>query len=214
MIPFRKRILMTGCNSFIGRHIKTLLESFGNQIICKTHQDSFDRSINEFDYIIHIGNLCDNTAINTLRFRVALYNTEYTWRIVSRIDDSFKGLFIYFSSVGVEHIRYEPIPQKYYSFGKLVDEIRIRSIIKKYSILRLPRIYTRNLEGKAESALYKIKHGKIVPDCWLKRIEVCYMDDFLDQFSTKAFRQGIHRIKGEFKTIAEYINESYMFDTS
>ena len=134
-----KKILITGSSGFIGSHLcKALPHAYGmDQAEAPTTRIRGDIlnppvSANDYDIVYHLAGVVGTGA--SMRSPIDTYNINVCGTL--NLIQSFKGLFIFLSSVGV----YEPLRNPYF-LSKYVCEEIVRTSPCKHLIFRLANPY-------------------------------------------------------------------------
>ena len=134
-----KKVLVTGSSGFIGSHLRKAIpkaDGFDQTLFPATNLvgDILDPpfSVNDYDVIYHLASVVGTGASvqdPALTYRVNVCGTLSLLR-------SFKGLFIFLSTIGV----YEPLKNPYF-LSKYVCEEIVRAAPCKHMIFRLANPY-------------------------------------------------------------------------
>lgn len=146
-----KKILITGSSGFIGSHLrKALPKSDG---LSRTPSEATNIvgsilsppvSINDYDIIYHLAALVGTEA--SIKNPIATYNINVCGTL--NLVRSFKGLFIFVSTVGV----YDPLKNPYF-LSKYVCEEIIRAAPCKHIIFRLANPYGKGSKSVVQKWL-------------------------------------------------------------
>ena len=177
------KILITGANGFIGKHLFKYLEKYKYEIYKlsidfnnKNAKEIIQKKILEFNpnFIIHLAGLAHNKNYDS--YKVINVNTKYT----SYLYDICKSLnitkFIYISSIGVlgdhsennifnENSKYNP--HNIYSISKMNAEKYIiknfKNIKTRYTIIRPSLVIGKNAPGNINLIKKFLKLGIPLP---------------------------------------------------
>jgi len=171
-----KRILVTGSSGFIGSHL------------CKAlpHADGLSRTpsqrtnilgdvldtlvtVNEYDIIYHLAATVGTEA--SLRNPINTYRTNICGTL--NLIRSFKGLFVFLSTVGI----YEPLKNPYF-LSKYVCEEIVGAAHCKHIVFRLANVYGEGSKSVVQKWL-KADSIRIYGDGNQVR-DFCYIDDIID----------------------------------
>ena len=183
-----KKILLTGGNGFLGKHLCKAL-SINNDIIV------YDKDIRlpitdilDIDTIIHLASPTDFEDLKDAN-KVVTTIIDGTLNMLN-LARKTKSKFIFASTMGV----YEK--DLYYNYGncKLSMENYIINTYKEYIILRIPRVYDKS---KIKGLMKQLRRGTVKGSDLNNIVNFIYIDEFIDQTL-----KYINNINGVY----EYIN--------
>lgn len=177
-----KRILITGCDSYIGTNFEKHLNSFSDTYLVDT-LDMKDKSWREYDFstydaVFHVAGIAHNDISSVSEEQKALYktvNTDLAIETANKAKNSGVSQFIFMSSVivygesapiGVEKIITAdtvPTPSNFYGQSKLDAENGMLPLCNdtfKVAVIRPPMIYGRGCKGNYKTLS---KFAKITP---------------------------------------------------
>lgn len=188
-----KKVLLTGANGFVGRHILTECIQQGYDIVAPTRQplncangtvynpiivdildicelQQFDKNIGT---IIHVAGLAHRHGIPMSEFLV--FNSAYTLKIAEKAVEVGIRRFIFFSSIGVNGSvsqnpfveSDEPSPKEDYAKSKFDAEEKLLALSKSSGleliIIRPPLVYGPDAPGNFAKLLNLVKSGMPIP---------------------------------------------------
>jgi len=167
-----KKILLTGCNGFLGKHLYKAL-SIHNHVIAYNKDVRLPITSNlDIDTIIHLASPTDfedlkdgNKVVTTI-----IDGTR------NMLDLSIKtnSKFIFASTMGV----YDKDTEYAYGNCKLAMENYITNTNNNYVILRIPRVYGKN---KIKGLMKRLRRGMISSADYNNTVDFLYIDEFLNQ---------------------------------
>jgi len=146
-----KKILITGSSGFIGSHLRKALPNSDG--LSRTPSEttnivgsilSLPVSVNDYDIIYHLAALVGTEA--SIKNPIATYNINVCGTL--NLVRSFKGLFIFVSTVGV----YDPLRNPYF-LSKYVCEEILRVAQCKHIIFRLANLYGKGSKSVVQKWL-------------------------------------------------------------
>ena len=167
-----KKILLTGGNGFLGKHLCKYL-SYNNDIIV------YDKDIRlpiteilDIDTIIHLASPTDFEDLKDAN-KVVTTIIDGTLNMLN-LARKTKSKFIFASTMGV----YDK--NLYYNYGncKLSMENYIINTYKEYIILRIPRVYDKS---KIKGLMKQLRRGTVKESDLNNIVNFIYIDEFIDQ---------------------------------
>ncbi|KMK91016.1 NAD-dependent epimerase/dehydratase family protein [Rossellomorea marisflavi] len=156
-----KKILITGKNSYVGKHLAKWLENWPNSYsvnLISLRDDSWkNEDFSSYDVVYHVAGIAHvkDKKVDTNKYYQI--NSDLTFDIAKKAKDEGVNQFIFLSSMSVYGIetgligKNSPLnPISNYGKSKLQAEQRISSlenIFFKIVILRPPMIYGKNCKG-------------------------------------------------------------------
>ncbi len=193
-----KRILITGKNSYIGKHVKDWLENGSKlyevtEIDVKT-QDWIQEDFSKYDTILHVAGIAHvstNKKLEDLYYKV---NRDLAIDVAKKAKQEKVGQFIFMSSMiiygddeTVGKIRVidkntVPQPKNFYGASKLQAEQGIQQLEDenfKTVIVRTPMVYGPNCKGNFQRLKKIAKLSPIFPDIENDR-SMIYIDNLCE----------------------------------
>ncbi len=156
-----KRVLITGSNSYIGKHIEALLESFSGQykVDAISLRDAAWRShdFSPYDVIIHVAGIAHARETKENAHLYYEVNEHLTVAAAEKAKKSGVRQFILLSTMSVYgklcgHIDKNtvPAPTTHYGISKLNADMKIMEMASedfKVAVLRPPMVYGKDCRG-------------------------------------------------------------------
>ncbi len=186
-----KKILITGCDSYIGTYFENYLKSFQNGYLVDT-VDMRDNSWKEkdfspYDVVFHVAGIAHNDISGVTDEQKALYktvNTDLAIETAKKARESSVAQFVFMSSVivygesapiGVDKIITAdtvPTPSNFYGKSKLDAEKGMLSLSDdkfKVAVIRPPMIYGKGCKGNYKTLSKFAKITPIFPNIYNSR---------------------------------------------
>tara|TARA_R110000772_G_scaffold209409_1_gene319964 strand:- start:165 stop:779 length:615 start_codon:yes stop_codon:yes gene_type:complete len=183
-----KKILLTGGNGFLGKHLCKYLSTNNDIIVYDKDIRLPITEILDIDTIIHLASPTDFEDLKDAN-KVVTTIIDGTLNMLN-LARKTKSKFIFASTMGV----YEK--NLYYNYGncKLSMENYIINTYKEYIILRIPRVYDKS---KIKGLMKQLRRGTVKESDLNNIVNFIYIDEFIDQTL-----KYINNINGVY----EYIN--------
>ena len=167
-----KKILLTGSNGFLGKHLYKAL-SIHNDVIEYNKDVRLPITDNlDIDTIIHLASPTDFEDLKDSN-KVVTTIIDGTCNILD-LANKTKSKFIFASTMGI----YEKDTRYAYGNCKLAMENYITSTNDNYVILRIPRVYHKS---KIKGLMKRLRRGMINSADLNNTVNFIYIDEFLDQ---------------------------------
>lgn len=167
-----KKILLTGGNGFLGKHLCKYLSTNNDLIVYDKDIRLPITEILDIDTIIHLASPTDFEDLKDEN-KVVTTIIDGTLNMLN-LARKTKSKFIFASTMGV----YEK--NLYYNYGncKLSMENYIINTYKEYIILRIPRVYDKS---KIKGLMKQLRRGTVKESDLNNIVNFIYIDEFIDQ---------------------------------
>lgn len=167
-----KKILLTGGNGFLGKHLCKYLSTNNDIIVYDKDIRLPITEILDIDTIIHLASPTDFEDLKDAN-KVVTTIIDGTLNMLN-LARKTKSKFIFASTMGV----YEK--NLYYNYGncKLSMENYIINTYKEYIILRIPRVYDKS---KIKGLMKQLRRGTVKESDLNNIVNFIYIDEFIDQ---------------------------------
>lgn len=167
-----KKILLTGGNGFLGKHLCKYLSTNNDIIVYDKDIRLPITEILDIDTIIHLASPTDFEDLKDAN-KVVTTIIDGTLNMLN-LARKTKSKFIFASTMGV----YEK--DLYYNYGncKLSMENYIMNTYKEYIILRIPRVYDKS---KIKGLMKQLRRGTVKESDLNNIVNFIYIDEFIDQ---------------------------------
>jgi nucleoside-diphosphate-sugar epimerase len=167
-----KKILLTGGNGFLGKHLCKYLSCNNDLIVYDKDIRLPITEILDIDTIIHLASPTDFEDLKD-KNKVVTTIIDGTLNMLN-LARKTKSKFIFASTMGV----YEK--DLYYNYGncKLSMENYIMNTYKEYIILRIPRVYDKS---KIKGLMKQLRRGTVKESDLNNIVNFIYIDEFIDQ---------------------------------
>ena len=167
-----KKILLTGGNGFLGKHLCKYLSTNNDLIVYDKDIRLPITEILDIDTIIHLASPTDFEDLKDAN-KVVTTIIDGTLNMLN-LARKTKSKFIFASTMGV----YEK--NLYYNYGncKLSMENYIINTYKEYIILRIPRVYDKS---KIKGLMKQLRRGTVKESDLNNIVNFIYIDEFIDQ---------------------------------
>ena len=192
----KKRILITGINSYVGNSFANFcVKDFYIDKISLKNDDWKDLDFSKYDSILHVAGIAHTSKNPKLKDLYYKINTNLTYEIASKAKKAGVTQFIFMSSIiiygdsasiGQQKIITKdiyPKPDDFYGDSKLKAEQKLESLISdnfKIAIIRPPMIYGENSKGNYPKLVKLAKYAFIFPDIKNQR-SVLHIDKLSDE---------------------------------
>lgn len=167
-----KKILLTGGNGFLGKHLCKYLSTNNDIIVYDKDIRLPITEILDIDTIIHLASPTDFEDLKDAN-KVVTTIIDGTLNMLN-LARKTKSKFIFASTMGV----YDK--NLYYNYGncKLSMENYIINTYKEYIILRIPRVYDKS---KIKGLMKQLRRGTVKESDLNNIVNFIYIDEFIDQ---------------------------------
>lgn len=181
-----KRILITGCDSYIGTNFEKYLNSFSNGYKVDTVDMRYsswrEKDFSIYDAVFHVAGIAHNDISSVSDEQITLYktvNTDLAIETANKAKTSGVSQFVFMSSVivygesapiGVEKIITAdtvPTPSNFYGQSKLDAEkgmLPLSDDTFKVAVIRPPMIYGKECKGNYKALSKFAKTTPIFPN--------------------------------------------------
>lgn len=167
-----KKILLTGCNGFLGKHLYKVL-SINNNVIGYSKDVRLPITENlDIDVVIHLASPTDFEDLKDGN-KVVTTIIDGTLNMLD-LANKTNSKFIFASTMGI----YDKDTTYAYGNCKLSMENYITCTNDNYVILRIPRVYHKS---KVKGLMKRLRRGIINSADYHNTIDFLYIDEFLDQ---------------------------------
>lgn len=167
-----KKILLTGCDGFLGKHLYKAL-SINNDVIGYNKDVRLPITENfDINVVIHLASPTDFEDLKDGN-KVVTTIIDGTLNMLD-LANKTKSKFIFASTMGI----YDKDTTYAYGNCKLSMENYITFTNDNYVILRIPRVYHKS---KIKGLMKRLRRGMISPDDYNNTIDFIDIDEFLKQ---------------------------------
>ena len=167
-----KKILLTGCNGFLGKHLYKAL-SINNNVIGYSKDVRLPITENfDIDVVIHLASPTDFEDLKDGN-KVVTTIIDGTLNMLD-LANKTNSKFIFASTMGI----YDKDTTYAYGNCKLSMENYITCTNDNYVILRIPRVYHKS---KVKGLMKRLRRGMISPIDYNNTVNFIYIDEFLKQ---------------------------------
>lgn len=167
-----KKILLTGCNGFLGKHLYKALSTH-NHVIAYNKDVRLPITDNlDIDTIIHLASPTDFEDLKDGN-KVVTTIIDGTCNMLD-LANKTNSKFIFASTMGI----YDKDTRYAYGNCKLAMENYITSTNNNYVILRIPRVYHKS---KIKGLMKRLRRGMINSTDLKNTVNFIYIDEFIKQ---------------------------------
>ena len=200
----RKKILITGINSYIGNKFAESGASYFDIDKISVRDESWkDLDFSKYDSVLHVVGIAHTSKDPSLKDKYYAVNTELTYQVAKKAKQEGVSQFIFMSSIiiygdsapiGETKIITKntiPTPDDFYGDSKLQAEIRLQTLLDasfNIAIIRPPMIYGDGSKGNYPKLVKLAKYAFIFPNINNKR-SVLHIDKLSQELKTIVEKQ-------------------------
>lgn len=214
-----KKVLITGLQGYIGKHLIERLNNFPEQYNVETislkTEDWKQKSLSGYDVIVHLAALVHNSQLSAYDFEKV--NINLTEELAVKAKSEGVNHFIFLSTMGVYSQKNDYIdlhtptdPETHYAISKKKAERKLQRLADhqfKLSILRPPFVYGKQAPGNYQAFSKLAQKSPLFPEFQNMR-SMIYIDN-LTEFIRLVIDNEITGIL--FPQNSEYVNTYELF---
>ena len=164
------KILITGFNGYLARGLIPFLNNA--EIVLYDHDVREFHSYDDIDMILHFASPSDASEFQD-EIKTTTTIIDGTFNMV-KLAQNNRCKLVYASTMGVNYVNMYDV----YSTAKLAMENYIKSVYNNYTILRIPRVYSK---CRTKGLMKQIRENTIPEKDMSEQIEFITLQDFIDQ---------------------------------